>query len=363
MFTAKHYVPLLIWKQGEQLALANLDTAKFSVVTPFIELPPIPYDWANECASKTLDSHLDKVIDTISISWKAGSPVFLDTSYIPEDERLSSGQHYVDYLLSDAHTKNVPIIPVTNFERDKDYQGSIKSAIHRDGLGVCFRLTSDMLRNNLKVNIDDLLRQLEIKPSEVDIVLDFKSIVPGTESMLEIAIGVILSSFPYLMDWRTITFLGSGMPQDLSGFGANTISTTPRTEWVVWNNLVSSGGLPRNPSFGDYTTSHPIFNEIDPRIINPSASVRYTTASSWYIFKGKQLRGAKGIGFSQYVAISGQIVANSVYSGISFSWGDGYINDCHLGKVGTGNLTTWKQVGVSHHLAFVADQVASHPSL
>jgi hypothetical protein len=90
--------------------------------------------------------------------------------------------------------------------------------------------------------------------------------------------------------------------------------------------------------------------------MRPSASVRYTANGSWLVLKGRNLRD---YGYEQFHDVCRELVGMAEYSGRDFSWGDGYIDDCANEIVGTGNLTTWRKVGTSHHIAFVEGQLAS----
>jgi hypothetical protein len=111
----------------------------------------------------------------------------------------------------------------------------------------------------------------------------------------------------------------------------------------------------RIPAFGDYGIQHPEPEELDPRIIRMSASLRYTTTDSWLIAKGRNVRD---FGFKQFGTICRKLRRRAEYSGAGFSWGDNYISECGQGRETSGNATTWRQIGTNHHLAFVVNQIA-----
>ncbi len=90
--------------------------------------------------------------------------------------------------------------------------------------------------------------------------------------------------------------------------------------------------------------------------MRPSASVRYTHDTYWLVPKGRNLRE---YGFDQFHGVCRALVQRVEYAGPQFSWGDQYIDDCAAERVGPGNLTTWRKVGTSHHLAFVVRQLAT----
>ncbi len=120
--------------------------------------------------------------------------------------------------------------------------------------------------------------------------------------------------------------------------------------------LETSGRFARIPSFGDYGISHPDWVDVDPRIQQMSAGLRYTTDEQWLVFKG---RGVKRYGYEQSHDICQRLISMPEYSGEDFSWGDDWIMKCANREVQSGNATTWRKAGTNHHLAFVTRQLAS----
>ena len=118
-----------------------------------------------------------------------------------------------------------------------------------------------------------------------------------------------------------------------------------------------SSRIARTPTFSDYAIAHPQPPEVDPRLMRASAGIRYTTEDVWLILKGKNL---KDYGYKQFHDVSKSLLTNAVYSGPEFSSGDRYIRDCANRVVSSGNLTTWRRVGTSHHIAYVTQQIANH---
>ena len=150
----------------------------------------------------------------------------------------------------------------------------------------------------------------------------------------------------------------ASFPEDLSDVSAATIVTLPRHEWDLWKTLQRKpAALPRRDLiFGDYAMAHPVAKTLDPRTMRMSANIRYTTQDEWLVIKGRNVRQ---YGFSQYFDLCRLLVERPEYSGRTYSWGDGYIADCAEGMQGPGNATTWRKVGVNHHLTLVTRGLAS----
>src|SRR5260370_39656683 len=117
----------------------------------------------------------------------------------------------------------------------------------------------------------------------------------------------MIDGLPSLDSWRSFALCGTGFQADLMGLPPQAISSIPRREWTLWRELVSKRSLGRMPSFGDYAIAGPQPSEVDPRIMRPSASIRYTTDESWLILKGRNLRDN---GFVQFHQVS-QVLVNS----------------------------------------------------
>src|SRR5258708_7679806 len=132
----------------------------------------------------------------------------------------------------------------------------------------------------------------------------------------------------------------------------------PVVNGELWKTLQRRPGLlPRaGMIFGDYAIAHPVTKELDPRTMQMSASIRYTTQNNWLVLKGRNVRQ---YGFDQYFDLSRALVERIEYSGRDFSWGDKYIADCATGMEGPGNATTWRKVGTNHHLTLVTREIAN----
>lgn len=57
MFSDKHYVPAIKWRQGEYGALEDLRTHHKAELTPLVDVPPTPWDFAEERPTKSIDAH------------------------------------------------------------------------------------------------------------------------------------------------------------------------------------------------------------------------------------------------------------------------------------------------------------------
>lgn len=361
MDSCKDYVPILKGKSGEYGALESMSHEEKERITPLIEIPPIPWDHTNDIPAKTIDRHLSKVDGKLEKSWGLDQPFFVDLMWIGERERMSDGSHPLAHLFSRVRLRALKAVPVTGLIRADEYQEACREIVGEDKRGICLRLQKEDFEasGGLETAITKLLALLRISPTDTDLLLDLGSL--HTENGEEPSIDVVslLNSIPSIKKWRSFVLAATGFPVDLIGLPPSQISTVCRSEWTLWRRVVANHLIVRTPIFGDYAIAHPQPPEVDPRVMRPSASIRYTTEDAWLILKGKNL---KDHGFKQFHDVSKSLLRNPAYSGPQFSWGDRYISDCAKGKASCGNLTTWRRVGTSHHFAYVTQQIANHAS-
>ena len=360
-FNHTHYVPCLRWKQGEYQAVLRLPDTIKNVFTPLIEIPELGWDFEEKKEKKTIDELLcGFALKKVYRKW-GRSRCFVDLRLIPSAGRMEDGAHPISFIFNEFRAVRCLGVPVTGLLRDRGYQQQIKAVSEKDNRGICLRITiEEAAKNSFKREVDSLLSMLGIQTNDCDFVLDLgaPNFVP-LEGFAK-AIQAIVSSFPYLNDWRTFIVLGTSFPETMAIIkkGGEII---PRYEWQLYKILVNNfqkAGL-RLPAFGDYGINHPKISEIDMRKAKPSASIRYAINGGWYIVKGENVKDKKYGKFKQYYKLSEQVLASGYYCGSNFSWGDNYIEKCANERAKTGNLSTWRQVGTNHHIVKVTQDVAS----
>jgi hypothetical protein len=102
MFGHKHYVPILKGRMGEYGALETLSQEVKTALTPLIEIPPIPWDWAEDQPAKSIDSHLEKVGASFERAWQLDRPFYVDLVWVQENELMDDGDHPLEYVFRAA---------------------------------------------------------------------------------------------------------------------------------------------------------------------------------------------------------------------------------------------------------------------
>ena len=154
-----------------------------------------------------------------------------------------------------------------------------------------------------------------------------------------------------------MTVASDAFPLGLGPLTRDEWNSVSRVDWRGWRALTSGSKQPaRLPSYSDYTISQPALPA--EGIATILAQLRYAAPDAWLVWKG---RNAITDGFDQFLAICADIVGRPEFSGADFSWGDAQIAEIAANGGSCGNAQTWRQIGTSHHLEMVLDQIANFP--
>lgn len=352
------YVPMLKGKEGEFAALEMLNPDARADLMPLIEIPGVPYDYANERPAKSLDDHVSGIAERLQRSWRDGW-LYVDLPWREDEEQLSDGRIALDAVLTSCAILGVKAVPVVSRASSAKCLEAAGRYSENEQAGACIRLIVEDFEEDIdpEIEVDRLLTGLgRVSVSSIDLIIDLEDLGSDPGRALLVARSVF-SMIPK-KNFRYMILAAASFPEDLSDVDAATTTTLPRREWELWKTLQRRPNLlpRRDLIFGDYAITHPVPKELDPRTMRMSASIRYTTRDSWLVVKGRNVRQ---YGFDQYFELCKELVQRPEYEGREFSWGDKYISDCADGMAGPGNATTWRKVGTNHHLTLVMREIAN----
>lgn len=354
MFSHAHYVPILKFRQGEYLAMGRSTIAIKKWMTPLFELPTEPWDFEEERPSKTMDQHLSQFGKRLSRNWK--TRCFVDSPYISGAATVTSGTHHLEHAFSLARTEGCQAVPVVALQRDAAYKKAVAAIVAIDRRGACIRLSPDDFSSSIKGKITSLLTAIGLNASDCDLIIDANDDVSNSISSQSTVWKSQINSLPHLADWRSLTVAGGSFPASLSPASAyRPHKDLKRNEWLAYKALIKAKPS-RNPTFGDYSAASPKTFEMDPRLMDPNAKVKYTLDDVWRVVMGNQV---KKNGRAQYQTLCTTLISSlgSSWPGRTYSHGDEFIEDCSAGK-GNGGSSTWPTVTTSHHVAAAVRGVA-----
>jgi hypothetical protein len=117
----------------------------------------------------------------------------------------------------------------------------------------------------------------------------------------------------------------------------------------------------RLPTFSDCGIQHPTGVEgFDPRIMQASATVRYTLTEDWLLIKGEGTRTNPPS--RQFPGLAYQLVYRGLrryYTGPNHCVGCQLIRDAADGAPSLGSPEVWRRLGTIHHITMVMDCLSS----
>lgn len=354
MANSRLYFPVLRGREGEYAAYESLDLTVKNSLLPVIELPSIPYDYTQGRHARSLEEHLDTLFKRMAQAFKT-DPFYVDFTWVELTNDRRAKRIGAEKLASLDLAFSIVLTP-SDISADLQEIGRIIRAGTRS-VAIRLRVKDFNEDSDVSVELDRIMQAVGFDASAVDLIIDLQDIGRDIDRATLVARS-IFSQIPRREEWMRIILVASSFPEDLSEIDAASIEKLPRLEWNLWSRLQHKpAALPRpDLKFGDYAISNPTQKELDPRTMRMSANIRYTTPDYWLIIKGRNVRK---FGFDQYFDLCRILVEREEYCGRDFSAGDRYISDCAEGQTGPGNATTWRKVGVNHHLTLMVEQLAS----
>ncbi len=344
------YLPILKWKQGEQVALRNLTSDVKSNILPLLEVVGVSARTSGG-PTKPVAEHLTHAAIQMEKCWGTSAPLLLDTHLLSPEVRID-GRSALVYTLGEAHARNIPAVPVVSTTCGAAELRALAGSAATVGAAIREPL-KNVVRASFPEALARTLRALKVCPSQVDFVLDVGEVNEGNREVQAIAVEQALARLPS-GDWRSLTVASAAFPVNLAGMRPG-LHALARADFQLWESV---SGLPQHPSFGDYAIAHPEMPDLDMSKVKVSASIRYTTPDAFVVARGRVVTDDRHGGYGQFNTLAGDLVNHAAFAGASFSWGDGYIATC-AGGGKTGSLTTWRQVGTNHHITMVVRQLAS----
>jgi T4 beta protein len=356
--TSFTYVPALKWRQAEYQALLRLSDAAKSKIVPFIMIPPIEFDFEEGEPKKTTQEHLQAFPKRYKDKWNA-RPAWIDIDVQLHAGTMDNGVDVLTHVFSELRKFDARAVPVSSLDYKPSVINALAKIATKDKRGVALRARLEhIMLADFGKRAANHLQQLKVTFADVDLIVDLGA--PSYEPYVAFsgALVAALSKIPQLHDFRSFVLIGTAYPgsmQDISIPGAS----VERHDWLFYKKLTAS--LPksmRRPAFGDFTTVNPAFiANFDMRFVKPAGKLVYTTKDQWAIRKGGSFRDNP----KQMHSHCAHIVGSGLFRGASYSNGDDYIARCARKEkdAGPSTLTRWKEIGISHHIMHVLEDLAS----
>lgn len=350
------YLPVLKWRQGEYQALLRLDKSIKKLLYPLFVIPPVEYDFEEQKPKKTAEEHVEKLARRYWDKWGA-LPCLLDIDPSLHLDSVKDGRTIPEFIFDEISSIGGHFSPVIHLDYDVSYIRAVKKTYCDRSYGIGIRVSLDELADPSSYNkIEQLLIQIGCNSHEVDLIVDFRkgANYKPTEDVVCMT-STLLGVIPKIATYRSIYVIGTSLELEMvKKPGAE----QERDDWAFYKQLHSAlkADFP-NLGFGDYTVETPDFTSLDMRMMKPAAKLVYSYEDKWLVYKGGSFRDNP----SQMKTLCNSLISSphNYFYGKNFSPGDKKISDCSTGACGTGNLSTWKEASISHHLTLVVSQIAN----
>ncbi|RJP71015.1 MAG: hypothetical protein C4535_03405 [Comamonadaceae bacterium] len=344
------YTPILKGKANDLKALGKLPRPLARHVHPLVELLSPNEGESIETSCVRFAHQLRKHCPLQAVS--------VDLHSIAPEHKTDAGSPALEALCASLRGLGIMFTPVFGFDHEPELWERIAHIAVRQGHGLTFRLKIDDLEaaEDTIAELIDRLRYADISAGATKILIDLES-VGGLDKVSLVRLRGITQDFVdtalTAANFGLISVVASSMPKDVGSVAKEGSLSFFRQEMPIWLN-VATGVPSEGIAFGDYGIVHPNFSD---KIIatNANAKIRYTKGLHHHVFRGYSLK--EGMKYKQYHQLAQRVVDSPVYLGRDYSFGDDYTWRCANLEVSSGNLGTWVEVDMNHHLVHVAAQL------
>ena len=341
-FGPNHYVPVLKVKRGEKAALRSIASSLHVRITPLLQI-------VERTPDKSLEKHVETAFKDLATSVQPYARCFIDAREIEPD-----GPTGAEAVFVRAASEGIVFTPVTGVTRSVDVAAALDHRTH----GIALRVTrSEVEAGNITSKIEAFLGIHGLVPSDIDMIVDVGAVEEMIPEGIAALVSTCLAEIPHQNDWRTLTVSACAFPMSMGGVERHSHDLVERAEWVAWKDSLHAvrDDLARLPAFSDYAIQHPKGVErFDPRIMQVSAAVRYTTDLHWLLVKGESTRSTRP--GTQFPQIATRLVyghLQSYFAGAAHCAGCRGIKDAADGTPKYGAPEVWRKLGTIHHISKV----------
>ncbi|HVG84273.1 MAG TPA: hypothetical protein VM820_07130 [Vicinamibacterales bacterium] len=349
------YRPFLFTKRAERDALNDLDAATLAGVTPVFVVTPRDLDFDTGNYKKPFDAHLAAIAELIN-QVNTVDTLYLDVSLVEHEGPLANGMSAMEAVLNDLAPSQRTVIPLVDADSSTQTLAAAAAAANN---GVAVRLTSAHWPSGVPHVLSAILATLGVSDIDVDLILDcgdelgHLAVLAATSEVAAIASG---------RTFRSVTFAGAAWPKNMPAGAAN--HEIPRDDFAAYVNLATACASRATavPDYADWAVAHPDPSlDVDPRILNIAATMRYTCVDKWVLGKGGLYKGngGKSKGGAVVRPMLVALTAHSEYRSVLSCEAERWIDDVVAGRTGPGNPGIWRRWALVRHLTLTVKQLST----
>ena len=331
------YVPILRWKRGELRGLQRVRPGLRNNTAPLFVIIDNTYKRRAFLAKISNPSEPEAIAADIEVAW-GNKPFFVDASEVA----ATRGAHMLGDLVSRCLLRKLNPVLATTLDADPHYTQAVINDARTRHVGAALRVT--LLE---AAAVSSIVQTWGLPPRETDLIVDLRDAADEAVATLNGVIH-ILSQVCSAGPWRSVTVVGTSMPENFGGMPPGTHELR-RHEWSVWNGI-RQAGLPRDVDYGDYATVPYQIADV-PEYARFSVNVRYTLKDRFLIRRGVPFRGPGSRPMREQLREHAQaIVAHPRRAPLPGCWADEEVDRVAAGDGSSGNLESWVAIGVCRHV-------------
>jgi len=348
-FGATHYVPVLKVKLGEKAALGRVAPNLKARITPLLQIV--------ERTDKNLTAHLNTAFKGLGPNLAGYSRCFIDPCELEPDGPAGAAA-----VFQQAAALGIVFTPVTGVSRVADVAAALA---HRQS-GLALRMSRDEFEHgDLSQRVNAFLSTHALKADEVDAIVDLGAVDDMIPEGIAAFAQAFLAEIPHQQSWKTLTLSACSFPMSMGIVDRHSHELVERGDWLAWRNFLYAArhDMTRLPTYSDYGIQHPKGVEgFDFRIMQVSATIRYTLDEHWLLIKGESTRSTRP--GEQFPQIATRLVyghLQSYFAGAQHCAGCHGIKAAADGAPRYGSAGAWRKLGTIHHVSQVIHSLDALP--
>lgn len=345
------YVPMLLAKRGERLALERISDDTRDAITPFVRV--VPPELRGRAEQDPAPVELARLVPA------AGERViYLDAVGSPRRQRQIAplSASYMREIYDAAVASSLAFAPVYPFRR-RDLADTV-ARFASDSIGAAILVGPDTDVTWGSARLKDQLRAeiqaLNIDPLRLDVVIDLGYLPPSSEGHMSTV--WLVREVTAALPWRSVTLGATSVPDSVSDdIPGGSINGIERREVALFNAVQVEVGAPLR--FGDYAVQHPVPPKPGP-VPKMRASIRYTTGDFMFVSRGERPLGEIDDVPGEYREVADRLRSHPPFEGSHCCWGDEFIEDIAEGRKTAASQYWMRAVATCHHLTVVARERA-----
>lgn len=330
-------------------AFAARGELPFRLVMEAVSEPLMP---TGRGRSKTPDQVIDRLCDRLAHIARFGR-VLVDLENLMLELSGADVARLADRMAARFISDGSEVVPVVRTSRPAPLAGAILNWARRSGTGLAIRTSGVTSLPEKSARVAQLAESSALPADIIDLIADAEDL-PSHVPLVNFA-----NALPLSRTSRSWSVVAGSFPAGIAELSADIHEhILERTEWLSYVEQLPTLVGQRIPAFGDYATQHARYLPSKP--FAPSPSVRYSTADSYVVLRGRRnLPNAH----AQFIGHARFLRQQPYFCEIVRTSGDEYVERIAVGSNGTGNGTTWREASLSRHVSLVVAQVMALPAV